>query len=190
MADKPRPRPGSAQKSEPEAPARRRPPRVSGTPGDHPGDKPVETEGPNATMNESGSITRPDDVDGGRRRLPPPGRADQQSRAKASQAHERTAEMVKQSASSWPTGIDGKPMAQIEIGFAELIPTGQYANVSVGPAKVTIFVDLARGNEDMPYFTESEKETITKSANELADMMGRDVIGVQRNLVVESISDD
>lgn len=191
-ATRARPRPGNKQSSESETPASRprpRAPRIS--PNEpHPGDAPVDVDGPPATMNDKGKIERSDapEPDATRRRLPPPGRPDVGSRAKGAQAAERAA--AASETDVWPRGLDGAPMTRIEFSVSELIPTGQFANVTIGPVRVTSFVDLNRGNEDMPYYTEQEKDTITKAANELADMMERDVIGVQRNLVLESLQSD
>jgi hypothetical protein len=80
-------------------------------------------------------------------------------------------------------------MAKIEFSASELIPTGQYANVTVGPIRITAYVDLSR-NGDGSYFTERERDTLVKAANELAEMAERDVIGVQRGLVLESLQAD
>jgi hypothetical protein len=190
-ATRARPRPGNKQAEEPQQASRPRPraPRI--TPQEaHPADQPVEVDGPPATMNENGKIERSEapEPDATRRRVPPPGRPDTQSRAKGAQAAERAA--AASETDVWPRGIDGTPMTRIEFSVSELIPTGQYANVTIGPVRVTSFVDLQRGEEDMPYFTEQEKDTIVKAANELADMMERDVIGVQRNLVLEALQSD
>ncbi len=35
-----------------------------------------------------------------------------------------------------PLGKNGKPLVRTVIGAQELIPTGQYANVTIGPASV------------------------------------------------------
>jgi hypothetical protein len=141
-------------------------------------DEPVETKEPNATMTEEGVI----------RRLPPPGKADTQSRAKADNAAKQAE--AQQVEAAWPMGVNGRPMARIEFSAAELVPTGQYANVSIGPARITAFVDLSRVTEDdEPYFSDAERWNLTKAVNELAELVERDVIAVQRNLVLESIQE-
>lgn len=40
-----------------------------------------------------------------------------------------------------PLDAKGKPMVQISNGCEELIPTAQYANVKIGPATVTKWVE-------------------------------------------------
>lgn len=40
----------------------------------------------------------------------------------------------------WPRDENGKPMIKVSCGAAELIPTVQYGNVTVGPVIVTCFV--------------------------------------------------
>ena len=87
-------------------------------------------------------------------------------------------------------GANGRPLARIEFSASELIPTGQYANVSIGPARITAFIDLSRDNDDgEAYFSEGERANLVKAVNELAEMVERDVVAVQRNLVLESIQD-
>ena len=115
------------------------------------------------------------------------GTRDTKSRSKAKAASQRadTAQQEQVDAGTWPRNADGVPMAKIEFSAAELIPNGQYANVSVGPAKATVFVDL---DSDQP-FSDTQKENLAKSLNELADLLSVDVIGVQRNLVHESLQE-
>lgn len=40
-----------------------------------------------------------------------------------------------------PLDIKGKPMVQVTNGCQELIPTAQYANITIGPATVTKWVE-------------------------------------------------
>jgi hypothetical protein len=40
----------------------------------------------------------------------------------------------------WPVDAFGSPMVQISCAQSELIPTRQYANVTLGPVQVTRFV--------------------------------------------------
>lgn len=171
---KTRPRPGNKSNSE-EKPSRPRPraPRVNAEE-KHPLDTPTEAQGDDP---------KPDET---RKRMPPP-RGDTGSRGKAESAHNRAVDQQPEAAH--PRGIRGNPMAKIEMACSELIPTGQYANVTVGPVRITAYVDLDRDSNGS-YFTDSEKETIVKAANELAEMSTVDIIGVQRNLVLESLQRD
>jgi hypothetical protein len=170
---------GAKSKARPAPPTKsetRKPPRVSPPPKSEL-DEPTPGED-KATMTESGAM----------KRLPPPGKADTQSRAKAENAA-RHAD-AQQPDTSWPVGVNGRPMARIEFSASELIPTGQYANVSVGPARITAFVDLNRTTDNgEAYFSDAERDNLVKSVNELAEMVERDVVAVQRNLVLESIQD-
>jgi hypothetical protein len=119
--------------------------------------------------------------------VPPAATPDVQSRAKAESAAKRARDNTDAAELSWPTNASGKPLAKITMTASELIPTGQYANVSVGPAQITAFVDLDRTSEK--YFSDQENETLTKAMNELAEIVERDVIAVQRNIVLESIQE-
>jgi len=85
-------------------------------------------------------------------------------------------------------------MVKILMTASELIPTGQYANVSVGPAQITAFVDqdrvtLDEHGKEIPYFTEEQRGTLAKALNELAEIVEADVVAVQRNLVLESLQE-
>lgn len=42
---------------------------------------------------------------------------------------------------NWPTDTEGKPMVMISMSAQELVPTGNYANVTIGPATVVKFVE-------------------------------------------------
>lgn len=119
------------------------------------------------------------------------GRGDQGSRPKAKAAHERTAEMQRHADSdSWPRGASGQPMMKISMVASELIPTGQYANVSVGPAQITCFIDQTRAlSNGETYFSDAERAVIAQSLNELAEIVEGDVVAVQRNLVMASMQE-
>lgn len=108
------------------------------------------------------------------------GNGDKGSRSKAEAATERN----QQEAEGWPT-VDGRPLVKIQMQASEIIPTGQYANVAVGPAVITAFIDpfIEDG------FSEDWKENVTKAVNQLAELVERDVIGVQRNLVLMSLQE-
>ena len=119
------------------------------------------------------------------------GKSDKQSKQKASAAMAQ-AEKARTSADSesWPLGTDGQPMMKITMTAAELIPTGQYANVSVGPAQITAFVDQNRVIKDGDaYFSDDQRTTMAKALNELAEIVEADVVAVQRNLVMESMQE-
>lgn len=119
------------------------------------------------------------------------GNADKQSRQKAETAHNRAKEMMTTvDSDSWPRGVNGQPMMRVLMTAAELIPTGQYANVSVGPAQITAFVDPDRqlGKEE-PYFSAEQRATIAQALNEMAEIVEGDVVAVQRNIVMESMQD-
>jgi hypothetical protein len=116
-------------------------------------------------------------------------KSDKQSKQKASAAMAQ-AEKARASVDSeaWPLGVNGQPMIKITMTAAELIPTGQYANVSVGPAQITAFVDTDKAVEgDDKYFTKEQRETMTKALNELAQVVEEDVVAVQRNIVLEGM---
>jgi hypothetical protein len=119
------------------------------------------------------------------------GAADQGSRAKAEAAHKQTdAQQKLVDADSWPRGVNGTPMIRAEMAASELIPTGQYANVSVGPARLTFFIDVDREIPDeQTFFSASQRATIAKALNEGAEIVEGDVIAVQRNIVMESMQE-
>lgn len=111
------------------------------------------------------------------------GRAEKGSRAKAESAQKRTESQAGDS--SWPMTADGEPMAKIEFCVSELIPTGNYANVTIGPYRVTMFVD-----PDQSEIDEAALDNISNQANQLAQSSFADVMGVQRALVFESLGLD
>lgn len=117
------------------------------------------------------------------------GTPDTQSRVKGEQA-QRRAESV-QGEELWPRGIKGRPMIKLEFAASELIPTGQYANVTVGPVRATGFIDLDRDlDEDEPYFSQREADMIIKAANELAEHIEGSVVAVQRDIVLDNLQND
>lgn len=117
------------------------------------------------------------------------GNADQGSKAKAKTASDRTQDQqTLVDSEAWPRGVDGKPMMKLVMTASELIPTGQYANVSIGPCQITAFVDPDRMlREDEAYFDTEQRHAIAKALNELAEIVEVDVVAVQRNLVMESM---
>jgi hypothetical protein len=127
------------------------------------------------------------------------GSAEQKSRAKAETARKRTADQNEVAVGDAPDGVplnaNGRPLAKITLTASELIPTGQFANVSVGPAQITTYIDpdrvLERDDDGnvQPYFSEQEAETYAAALNQLAEIIEIDVIAVQRNLVLESIQE-
>jgi hypothetical protein len=58
---------------------------------------------------------------------------------------------------NWPVDEDGKPLTLISFASAELVPTGNYANVTVGPASATKFVK------------NGDQKELAKSISELAE---------------------
>jgi hypothetical protein len=174
---KPRPRPGakSEKTTNGETSTRPRPaPRL------HPPAKEDPTPGDDkATMNDRGAMER----------LPKSGTPDTQSRVKAESAANRAAAV--QPDDVIPRGIKGRPMARLEFSASELIPTGQYANVTVGPVRVTTWIDLDREiGEDDPYFSTAEADLLVKAANELAEHIEGSVVAVQRDIVLANLQDE
>jgi hypothetical protein len=87
-----------------------------------------------------------------------------------------------------PVNANGTPLMQAEMSAAELVPTGQYANVSVGPARLHFWIDPDRELADgESYFSERQRATIAQALNEAAELVEADVIAIQRNLVMESL---
>jgi hypothetical protein len=106
------------------------------------------------------------------------GKGDKGSRSKAESAKERN----QHEAEGWPT-INGKPMVKIQMQASEIVPTGQYANVAIGPAVVTAFIDPEQpGGMDATHL-----ENIAEAVNDLAQLVERDVVAVQRSLVQQSL---
>lgn len=180
-----RPKPGGNSEATRKAPpgtgsTRKAPPRVSPPSGEKDlKDQPAEGDG-KATMDESGSM----------RRLPPPGKPDTQSRAKAEHAANSNSAQHPDTDQSWPRGVTGRPMAKVEFSASELLPTGQYANVAVGPARITAFIDLDHGGDpEDGIFTKRELQILAQASNELAETIEGNVVAVQRNIVLTSLQD-
>lgn len=84
----------------------------------------------------------------------------------------QTTDRKKVESIEWPVDDNG-PMVQISFTASELIPTGQYANVTVGPATATKFV--------------TDDGKLEKHMNDLAELIEAEVIAEQRVLVLESL---
>ena len=107
---------------------------------------------------------------------------------KADQEIKRVQEEPLNVSNGVPVNANGTPLIGAEMSAAELVPTGQYANVSVGPARIHFWIDPDRElADDESYFSEAQRATIAKALNEAADLVEADVIAVQRSLVLESI---
>lgn len=118
------------------------------------------------------------------------GKPGRQSRQKAEKAADRADEEIRSNdeMGRWPQGAKGTPMMRAEMSAAELVPTGDYANVSVGPARLHFLIDPDRElRDDEDYFSPAQRATITKALNEAAEMVEADVVAVQRNIVLESM---
>lgn len=114
------------------------------------------------------------------------GDADTGSRIKAQTSAARHDAEESAASSGWPMTPDGRPMAKVEMAASELIPTGQYANIVVGPGRLTVFVDP----RDADPFPEAERENVAKAMNLVADLVEVDVIAVQRALVLEAMQNN
>lgn len=62
---------------------------------------------------------------------------------------------------SWPVDENG-PLVKISIAVSELVPTGNYANVTIGPAQATKFVPNA-SKEDLVKEFEALSEIVEES---------------------------
>lgn len=91
-------------------------------------------------------------------------------------AVEKKGNRTKVDSITWPVGEDGLPMAQISFTSSDLIPTGEYANVTIGPVTITKFI---------PASADAAKEL-----NALADIVEGDVIAEQRELVMDQLQAD
>ena len=119
------------------------------------------------------------------------GKGDTGSRKKAELASEQANQEIQRDEreqEEWPVGVNGKPMIKAEMAASELVPTGQYANVTIGPCRVHFFIDPDRELADgESYFSDAQRATIAKALNEAAELVEADVVAVQRSLVLESI---
>lgn len=70
-------------------------------------------------------------------------------------------------------GSNGKPMVKITFGASELIPTGDFANVVVGPVMVERYVE--------------DDGKLADHLNETAEIVESDCIAEQRELVLNSL---
>jgi len=121
------------------------------------------------------------------------GKGDQGSRGKSQSAQNRAEEQENtvNKDESWPTGATGTPMVKAEICASELIPTGQYANVTVGPVRLSFLIDPDRDlDEGQGFFTSKQRERIAQALNEGADIVEGDCVAVQRNLVLENLQEN
>lgn len=120
------------------------------------------------------------------------GKPDQGSGPKAKKASEiANNEVVINNGESWPMNENGTPLFKAEMSAAELVPTGQYANVTIGPVRLHFLIDPDRKLEEGEhYFDRQARETITAALNEAADIIEGDVVAVQRNLVMENIQNN
>lgn len=182
-----RPRPGA--KAEPAPAARPRP----GNPGKKSDPTPAAASpAPRARPGQAqpNSGGESDTPTAEKPQTPPPaiGKADQKSRAKAEASANRNIGQV-EDMGGVPLGVGGRPMARVRMTASELVPTGQYANVSVGPAMIDVYVDLDRNVNGDGYFSDAEKNVMVTALNELAEVVERDVIAVQRSLVLESMQE-
>lgn len=76
----------------------------------------------------------------------------------------------------WPVDENGQPMAKISFSATEKIPTGQYANVNVGPVTATKFV--------------KDDDNLAAELNKLAELVETECIAEQRELVLQSLQAD
>lgn len=98
--------------------------------------------------------------------------------------------MIEPGPETWPKGSAGTPMIKAEMAASELIPTGQYANVTVGPVRLSFLIDPDRKlSEGEGYFSQEQKDTIAQALNEAAEIVEGDVVAVQRNLVLENLQE-
>lgn len=95
---------------------------------------------------------------------------------KSERARRDTAEIIDNSGPV-PIGANGLPMIQIQVSASELIPTGEYANVVVGPVTVVKWI-------------EDPGDGLADEVNDLCEVIEADVISVQRTLVLESLQDE
>lgn len=112
------------------------------------------------------------------------GKSEPKSRSKANAAKARSNEVNETvDSEAWPRTSDGRPMIKILMTASELIPHGQFANISVGPAQITAFIDPQQGEA----FSDEERENMAKALNQLGEVVEADVIAVQRVIVLDSI---
>jgi hypothetical protein len=124
------------------------------------------------------------------------GKSDTGSRPKAEAAVKRSEQEERAGEASrelqeWPRGAGGTPMMKAEMAASELVPTGQYANVVIGPCRVTFLIDPDRNlDEGEAYFTAKQRATVAQALNEMAEIVEGDVVAVQRNIVMENLQEE
>ena len=118
------------------------------------------------------------------------GTGDKGTRGKAEKASERANEEIQQRVDVPSQEGLNQGLIYAEMSAAELVPTGQYANVSIGPCRLHFMIDP---NKEIPlgesYFSEAQRATIARALNEAAEIVEADVVAVQRNLVMESLQE-
>jgi len=106
---------------------------------------------------------------------------------KKSRPQAETAAAVTNKNNSDPDGVPltsaGKPMVKIMMTASELVPTGQFANIMVGPAQITMYVDP----DDPNGISDAHKENLAASMNDLAEVVEADVVAAQRDIVLETM---
>lgn len=110
------------------------------------------------------------------------------SRQKAKVAADRgkqQADLAERSATEAgpPMTSDGRPLSKITVAGAELIPHGQFANISCGPAMFEIWVDPL----DEEPVSDELAAGLAKAANKVFDALYGDVLSVQRALIQQAI---
>lgn len=78
-----------------------------------------------------------------------------------------------------PTFMDpdtGLPLIEISVCASELIPTGEYANVTVGPVRMTKYI---RDPQD--------DDTLVEMINDMCELIEVGVVAEQRELVLQSL---
>lgn len=76
---------------------------------------------------------------------------------------------------NWPVDEDGTPMAMISMAASELVPTGKFANVTIGPATITKFVRDGDGDH------------LAAEVNVLAETIEQKVIAEQREILNDGL---
>lgn len=115
------------------------------------------------------------------------GAAEPKSRQKATVSKETTQKNtdLMTDSEAWPRNASGKPMAKISMVASELIPTGQFANIMVGPAQITMFVDP----DSSEGLSEDERSNVANALNQIAEIVEVDVVAVQRALILQSMQE-
>jgi hypothetical protein len=83
-----------------------------------------------------------------------------------------------------PVNSNGEPLVKIQVAAAELVPTGQYSNVSIGPVQITMWID-----PDEKELDSKRLANIAQQVNQAAFVIEKDVVAVQRNLVLQSMQE-